>query len=53
MIKQKPGRGNESRSKTDWPWTLFDPAAKMERHETVFKKKKKKAFEMGAALAGK
>ena len=53
MIKQKPGRGNESRSKTDWPWTLFDPAAKMERHETVFPEECKKAFEMGAALAGK
>ena len=23
-------------SKTDWPWTLFDPEAKQERHETVF-----------------
>ena len=38
-------------SKTDWPWTLFDPAAKMERHETVFPEECKKAFEMGAALA--
>ena len=37
-------------SKTDWPWTLFDPAAKMERHETVFPEECKKAFEMGAAL---
>ena len=40
-------------SKTDWPWTMFDPAAKMERHETVFPEECKKAFEMGAALAGK
>ena len=40
-------------SKTDWPWTLFDPAAKMERRETVFPEECKKAFEMGAALAGK
>ena len=23
-------------SKTDWAWTLFDPEAKKERHETVF-----------------
>ena len=39
-------------SKTDWPWTMFDPAAKKERHETVFPEECKKAFEMGAALAG-
>ena len=38
-------------SKTDWEWTLFDPAAKIERHETVFPEECKKAFEMGAALA--
>lgn len=37
-------------SKTDWPWTLFDPAAKKERHETVFPEECKKAFEMGAKL---
>ena len=23
-------------SKTDWPWTMFDPEAKQRRHETVF-----------------
>ena len=39
-------------SKTDWPWTMFDPATKKERHETVFPEECKKAFEMGAALAG-
>ncbi|MBQ3291665.1 MAG: flavodoxin family protein [Mogibacterium sp.] len=38
-------------SKTDWPWTLFDPAAKQKRHETVFPKECKKAYELGAALA--
>ena len=38
-------------SKTDWPWTLFDPAATQERHETVFPKECKKAYELGAALA--
>jgi len=37
-------------SKTDWPWTLFDPKAKQERHETVFPEECKKAFEMGARL---
>ena len=37
-------------SKTDWPWTLFDPAAKQKRHETVFPQECKKAFEMGAKL---
>lgn len=38
-------------SKTDWPWTLFDPAAKQKRHETVFPEECKKAYELGAALA--
>ena len=37
-------------SKTDWPWTLFDPEARKERHETVFPEECKKAFEMGAGL---
>ena len=36
--------------KTDWEWTLFDPAAKLERHEKVFPLECKKAYEMGAAL---
>ena len=38
-------------SKTDWPWTMFDPAAKQERHDTVFPQECKKAFEMGKKLA--
>ena len=38
-------------SKTDWPWSVFDPDAKQRRHETVFPNECKKAFEMGAALA--
>jgi NAD(P)H-dependent FMN reductase len=38
-------------SKTDWPWTLFDPEAKRKRYETVFPEECQKAFEMGAALA--
>ena len=37
--------------KTDWEWTMFDPAAKMKRHENVFPKERQKAFEIGAALA--
>lgn len=40
-------------SKTDWPWTLFDPEAKQRRHETVFPQECRKAFELGAALAMK
>ena len=31
-------------------WTLFDPAAKKLRHETVFPQECKKAYELGAAL---
>ena len=38
-------------SKTDWPWTLFDPEHKQRRHETVFPQTCARAFEMGAALA--
>ena len=38
-------------SKTDWPWTLFDPEAKQRRHDTVFPQECQRAFEMGAALA--
>ena len=37
-------------SKTDWPWTLFDAAHKIERHNTVFPLECRKAFEAGAAL---
>ena len=36
--------------KTDWPWTMFDPDAKIQRHETVFSEEMKKAYEMGKAL---
>ena len=38
-------------SKTDWPWSLFDPEAKKARHETVFPEERRKAFEMGAEIA--
>jgi multimeric flavodoxin WrbA len=33
-----------------YDWTMFDPAKKKERHETVFPAEKAKAFEMGKAL---
>ncbi len=38
-------------SKTDWPWTLFDPGDKIKRHEEVFPEEIKKACQLGAALA--
>ena len=37
-------------SKTDWPWTMFDPEEKQKRHKTVFPEECRKAFEMGARL---
>ena len=37
-------------SKTDWPWTLFDPEAKKQRRETVIPQECRAAFERGAAL---
>ena len=40
-------------SKTDWPWTLFDPEAKKERHDTVFPEECRKVFELGKVLAEK
>ena len=36
--------------KTDWPWTMFDPAAKQARHDTVFPQHCREAFELGAAM---
>lgn len=38
-------------SKTDWPWSFFNPQSKQDRHETVFPQECKRAFELGAALA--
>ncbi|MDO4870383.1 MAG: flavodoxin family protein [Bacillota bacterium] len=38
-------------SKTDWQWTMFDPKAKQQRHETVFPEKCREAFELGKKLA--
>ena len=40
-------------SKTDWPWTLFDPEKKQARHDTVFPEACKRAFALGGELAGK
>ena len=37
-------------SKTDWPWTMFQPEAKQRRRETVFPQDCKRAFEAGADL---
>lgn len=37
-------------SKLDWEWSMFDPAAKKQRHETVFPQECAKAYNMGAAL---
>ena len=31
-------------------WTMFDPAKKQERHDTVFPEEMKKAYDLGAAL---
>lgn len=38
-------------SKTDWPWSLFDPMDKKVRHETIFPEECKKVFELGTELA--
>ena len=37
-------------SKTDWPWTMFDPKAKKERHDTVFPEERNTVYEMGKAM---
>ena len=37
-------------SKTDWEWTMFNPEAKMRRHEEVFPEECKAAYSKGAAL---
>ena len=38
-------------SKLDWEWSIFDPEAKMRRHEEVFPEECRTAYERGAALA--
>ena len=37
-------------SKTDWPWSLFDPEDKIQRHETVFPEECRAVFEKGVQL---
>jgi len=37
-------------SKLDWEWSIFDPEAKMNRHETVFPQECEKVFTLGAQL---
>ena len=37
-------------SKTDWEWSIFDPAAKQKRHDTVFPEECRLLFEKGAAM---
>lgn len=40
-------------AKMDWEWSIFDPEARRVRHETVFPKECRRAFELGAAVAKK
>ena len=37
-------------SKTDWEWSIFNPRAKQLRHDVIFPKECKKAFEMGIEI---
>ncbi len=37
-------------SKTDWPWSMFDPEDKKRRYETVFPEECRAVFEKGAKL---
>lgn len=37
-------------SKTDWEWSIFNPEAKQLRHDVIFPKECKKAFEMGIEI---
>ncbi len=39
-------------TKTDWPWSIFDPAAKQIRHDTVFPQECAKISEMAANIFG-
>ena len=34
----------------DWPWSMFNPEAKKERHVTVFPQECQKAYELGSKL---
>ena len=37
-------------SKTDWQWTMFDPAEKQLRHDTVFPQECRKVYEISETL---
>ena len=37
-------------SKTEWSWSVVDPQAKYQRHETVFPQECKKVFGLGTSL---
>ena len=37
-------------SKTDWEWSIFDPASKQKRHDTVFPEECKRIYETGASM---
>lgn len=39
-------------SKLDWEWSLFDPAKKQERHDTVFPEECSRIYELGSKLVG-
>ena len=39
-------------SKTDWEWTMFDPAARQERHEKVFPQECAKVFDLAKEIFG-
>ncbi len=39
--------------RTDWPWSMFDPERKIQRHETVFPQECARAFELGSEMASK
>ncbi len=40
-------------SKTDWPWTFFDPESKQKRHDTIFPEECRKIHEMGKGLVNR
>ncbi len=37
-------------SKTDWPWSMFDPQDKIKRHETVFPAECRNAYQLGKSM---
>jgi len=37
-------------SRTDWPWTMFNPEEKQKRHDTVFPQECGKVYALGVAM---